>query len=94
MFGMTLSKGSPLPFEKKELGPDGRPIIGLFYFKYEIILSLEIWDKPCQTELIILGYLYYDLMTFLQAYFGYLIFDPMREYKIFHYFLDAYIVII
>ena len=33
MFSTTLSKGSPLPFEQKELGPDGRPIIGLFYFK-------------------------------------------------------------
>ena len=39
MFGMTLSKGSPLPFEVKELGPDGRPIIGLFYFKYEMIFA-------------------------------------------------------
>ncbi len=34
MFGMTLSKGSPLPFEIKELGPGGRQIIGLFYFKF------------------------------------------------------------
>ena len=39
MFGMTLSKGSPLPFEQKELGPDGRPIIGLFYFKLQIVTS-------------------------------------------------------
>ena len=37
MFGMTLSKGSPLPFEVKELGPDGRPIIGLFYFKFLVL---------------------------------------------------------
>ena len=39
MLGMTLSKGSPLPFEVKELGPDGRPIIGLFYFKPEMIFA-------------------------------------------------------
>ena len=29
----ALSKGSPLPFELKELSPDGRQIIGLYYFK-------------------------------------------------------------
>jgi hypothetical protein len=29
-FLLVLSKGSPLPFEQKELSPDGRPIIGLF----------------------------------------------------------------
>jgi hypothetical protein len=29
-FVSVLSKGSPLPFEQKELSPDGRPIIGLF----------------------------------------------------------------
>jgi hypothetical protein len=29
-FDLVLSKGSPLPFEEKELSPDGRPIIGLF----------------------------------------------------------------
>ena len=32
----ALSKGSPLPFELKELSPDGRQIIGLYYFKSHI----------------------------------------------------------
>ncbi len=31
IFTPVLSKGSPLPFEIKELSPDGRPIIGLFF---------------------------------------------------------------
>ena len=44
MFGMTLSKGSPLPFEVKELGPDGRPIIGLFYYK---LLGLLLLNAFC-----------------------------------------------
>ena len=46
MFGMTLSKGSPLPFEQKELGPDGRPIIGLFYFKLQIVTSGKLRSIP------------------------------------------------
>ena len=33
---ITLSKGSPLPFEVEELGPGGRQIIGLFYFKERV----------------------------------------------------------
>ena len=45
MFGMTLSKGSPLPFEVKELGPGGRQIIGLFYFKWVVFTEGFIRDS-------------------------------------------------
>ena len=50
MLGMTLSKGSPLPFEQNELGPDGRPIIGLFYFEWGINCILKNISKKGQNS--------------------------------------------